>query len=327
VDYNDGNFVDYTYDALGSREEVNDTGSVTVYDTNCLNQYTDVGPQGSQTPYHYDKNGNLTDDGTYEYYYDCENRLIDVNEEGNPVASYAYDYLGRRISKTVDGNTTKYCYDGDQVIAEYYNGTLARKFIYGPGIDEPICMIAVDGETETVYYYHFDGLGSVAALSNINNVVVESYSYDVFGEPNTASSIGNPYMFTGRRYDPEAGLYYYRARYYAYDIGRFLQTDPIGYAAGLNLYTYCRNNPLNLIDPYGLLSKDFKDWWKKPKNWLKWFLAWLKEVFIPAPVAAIEAGPGVFKIAKEADRINNEAKEDFDGALLYGRSLKEGYKW
>ena len=79
--------------------------------------------------------GNLTDDGTHEYYYDCENRLIDVNEDGSPIASYKYDYQGRRISKTAGGNTTKYCYDGDQIIAEYNgSGTLLRKFIYGPGI-------------------------------------------------------------------------------------------------------------------------------------------------------------------------------------------------
>lgn len=59
--------------------------------------------------------------------------------------------------------TTKYCYDGDQVIAEYEGGSLVRKFIYGPGIDEPICMIDV-ADSNTVYYYHFDGLGSVVAL-------------------------------------------------------------------------------------------------------------------------------------------------------------------
>ena len=83
-------------------------------------------------------------------------------------------------------------------------------------------------------------------------MVVERYSYDVFGEPNKVSDVNNPYMFTGRRFDTETGLYYFRARYYAYDIGRFLQTDPIGYVVGLNLYTYCGNNPVICIDPYGL---------------------------------------------------------------------------
>jgi RHS repeat-associated protein len=92
----------------------------------------------------------------------------------------------------------------------------------------------------------------VAALSNNNNQIVERYSYDVFGEPNTTSSVGNPYMFTGRRLDTETGNYYYRARYYNPDIGRFLQTDPIGYDDGLNMYTGFSNNPTNMVDPWGL---------------------------------------------------------------------------
>jgi RHS repeat-associated protein len=120
-------------------------------------------------------------------------------------------------------------------------------------------------DNNAVYYYHFDGLGSVIALSNANKQIIERYSYDVFGEPNRASDVNNPYLFTGRRYDPEAGLYYYRARYYAYDIGRFLQPDPIGYDDGLNLYAYVGGNPLNFCDPSGLcrdgVLKDMWDWW------------------------------------------------------------------
>jgi len=123
------------------------------------------------------------------------------------------------------------------VIAEYENDTLVRKFIYGPGIDEPIMMI--DVSTGNKYYYHFDGLGSVIALSDSSGNVIERYSYDVFGEPTiydpsheprATSDVNNPYMFTGRNYDSKTGLYYYRARYYSPYIGRFLQTDPIRFA-------------------------------------------------------------------------------------------------
>jgi RHS repeat-associated protein len=70
-----------------------------------------------------------------------------------------------------------------------------------------------------------NGLRSVVVLSNSAGNVVESYSYDVFGRPDTTSSVDNPYMFTGRRYDTETGLYYYRFRYYSTLLGRFLQTD------------------------------------------------------------------------------------------------------
>jgi len=82
--------------------------------------------------------------------------------------------------------------------------------------------------------------------------MVESYSYDVFGEPNRTSDVNNPYLFTGRRFDPETANYYYRARYYKPTIGRFLQPDPISYDDGLNLYAYVRNNPVMNVDPYGL---------------------------------------------------------------------------
>jgi RHS repeat-associated protein len=129
-------------------------------------------------------------------------------------------------------------------------------------MDEPICLIEV-ADNNAVYYYHFDGLGSVVALSDVNSVLVERYTYDVFGRPTIRdangteiadSACGNPYLFTGRAWDGETALYYYRARSYDYATARFLQPDPIGYADGLNLYTYVHNNAVNHSDPSGQIT-------------------------------------------------------------------------
>jgi len=169
--------------------------------------------------------------------------------------SYTYDPAGRRIEKQYDGLTQmKYLYDGDHIIAEYSgNGGLLHKYIYGPGVDQPICMIDVT-ESNAAYYYHFDGLGSVIALTDSSGSVANLYEYSVYGEV-SASDPNHPnrFLFTGREFDKDTGLYYYRARYYNPYIGRFLQTDPAGYGAGMNLYRYCANNSINMVDPTGML--------------------------------------------------------------------------
>ena len=126
----------YYYDVMGNRTSM-DNGDVTIYTHNKLNQYDSV----YGLPWSYDKNGNVIEDAWSQYYYDCENRLTDVNYAGDKLGTYTYDYLGRRVSKIAGGQTTKFCYDGERIIAEYNgSGTLVRKYVYGPGIDEPVCM-------------------------------------------------------------------------------------------------------------------------------------------------------------------------------------------
>ncbi len=132
--------------------------------------------------------------------------------------------------------------------------------MHGQGIDEPIQATSFKPQAAGKYYYCFDGLGSVTDLTDEAEAVVESYEYDTFGQlsildatrsPLNASAVGNSYTYTGREYDAETGLYYYRARYYDASIGRFISADPIGFAGGVNFYGYAHNNPINQIDPFG----------------------------------------------------------------------------
>ena len=215
-----------------------------------MNQYTSatVGA-GSPQAFVYDANGNLEEPLENAYTFDSENRLVSASTLSGGVARYEYDASGLRVSKAVDGTKTEYVLDGNRVLEEWRNGTRVRRYLYAGG-DVPFRSTGGG----PLHYFHQDGLGSVVALSTGGSSLVEGYAYGPYGEPVSASAVGNPFRYTGREYDAETGLYYYRARHYDPSIGRFLQPDPLGYGDGLNVYAYVGGNPINLIDPLGLFA-------------------------------------------------------------------------
>jgi RHS repeat-associated protein len=201
-----------------------------------------------------DGNGNRatkTDaSGTTTYTYDYQNRLVRVDKPGGSYAEYAYDALGRRVRENVDGQVRLDWYSAEDIVLETdATGADIARYTHGPGIDNPLTMRR-NGQS---YHYHEDPLGSIVLLTDASKAVVRSYAYDAFGRILAETgALENPYTYTARERDTETGLYYYRARHYDPNAGRFLQVDPIPprWDDG-NPYPYVRSNPVNRVDPEG----------------------------------------------------------------------------
>ncbi len=200
----------------------------------------------------YDDNGNLatlTESGqTTNYTWDVRDRLTALAGPGL-TASFAYDAEGRRIQKTIMGFATTFQYDDTDIIKETAAGATIN-YLRDLRIDETLARIE-DGGSTTCYLG--DALSSTVALSDGDGGVPTGYTYEPFGRTTTTGAASqNPFQFTGRENDG-TGLFYYRARYFAPGLARFLQEDPIEHGAAVpNLYEYVGNNPVNLADPSGL---------------------------------------------------------------------------
>jgi RHS repeat-associated protein len=192
------------------------------------------------------------------YSYDAQNRLISATVNGM-TTEFTYDSRNRVVQRTSGNGTLNLTYSGWNLIEERNGGgELEQVYVHGAGTDEILVKITPAGPA----YYHHDGLGSTIALTGENGALLESYRYDAFGAASVYDSSGsalpaspreNRFLFTGREWLSQVGLYDYRNRVYSAQIGRFLQTDPIRFAAGdVNLYRYVSNNPVNLWDPWGL---------------------------------------------------------------------------
>ncbi|HUU85278.1 MAG TPA: FG-GAP-like repeat-containing protein [Phycisphaerae bacterium] len=251
----------FSYDPVGNRLTSHLSSSYTYDDANELLDDDDF-------TYTYDDNGNLATKtaqaggAVTQYTYDAENRLIRVDLPGESWAEYRYDALGRRIEKNVDGAITRYTYDAEDILFEYdASNNVGARYTHGPGMDEPLIVhrdTTGDGILDSVFYYHADHLGTIRVMTDPGGAAAQMYTYDSFGQVVAQNgAIPNHYLFTSRERDTEGGLYYYRARYYEPQGGRFLQTDPLRTLRGHSRYVYVANNPINFRDPMGLHGP----WW------------------------------------------------------------------
>jgi len=237
----------YSYDKAGNRTAKDGV-------TYTINTVDQVSALSDGTSFTYDSNGNRiqktkgTD--TWVYTYDYANRLTKVEKNSETIGEYIYDGDGKRIQVTENSATTTYIYLGLNVLYEE-NTTGTAVYIYGP-TGRLAKRTTIDNESET-YYYHTDHLGSTRLVTDQSKAVVTDATYKPFGESTATGE--ESYLYTGKEKDT-TGLYYYGARYYDPEVGRFITRDTLAgrkvVPQSLNRYTYCLNNPMKFVDPAGL---------------------------------------------------------------------------
>lgn len=186
------------------------------------------------------------------YVWDARNRLIGIT--GGATASFGYDVLGRRVSRTIAGEPLQFLYDRSDIVSEIRGGGIGTSYLRSLNVDEAFVRQTATGNEQ----YHTDVLGNTLGLTDGTAASIASYSYEAFGKTTVAGNSSNLFQYSGRENDG-ASLYFLRARYYNPSLHRFVSEDPMGFAAGdSNLYSYVGNNPTNNTDVFGLCKIEVK---------------------------------------------------------------------
>ena len=261
--------IDYSYDLNGNRtSKVVDNTTTYNYDISASSNKLQSQSGAQAISYSYDRMGLLLSDGTYSYGYNPEGRRTSVTGAGLTV-SYGYNPLGQRVKKNVIGGPfTRYFYDEQGHLAGEYNasGQLIQEIVWLG--DLPVAVLRPNGTSVAIYYIHADTLGTPRQISRpSDNKVVWAWESEAFGaslpdqNPSGLGTFVFNLRFPGQYYDAETGLHYNVFRDYDPRTGRYIQSDPIGLAGGLNTYAYVNGNPVNDIDPTGEAGKSDPRLW------------------------------------------------------------------
>lgn len=315
----------YQYDAAGNRTlAVQMNQPQRTYAPDGENRYTDQG--------YGDGNMNTTDAGVgWGYRYDAENKLMDAATPDGQTAGFAYDGLGRLIAQISGGVYTRFYYAGAQRIEERdsANNPRYQYFFEAPGSD---ALLFREGGGWGRLWYLRDVAGHTThvAMEAINaqgkvtgGYVIEQYLYDAYGIPSVYDAGGNAraggtacdnrYLWHGAsayQWLAPMGLCYCRARFYLPQHGRWLQPDPIGQAGGLNIYAYCGNDPINMVDPSG-------------QNWIGDFFRWIGEGLSSLFGGGSSSSPSGSSPTRSGGVSNDGAGDTPNRIVITGRAIPQ----